>query len=125
MSPARIWRLTLKPHLEAADFKVREETAYRAEPAQRFPDQAVQALCDNNVNAVILMSARSAMSFANLVTHHNLIEVTSRLHYFCLSDSVKESLRSALPDVHQDGLLVAHRPNTEELLALITRFAAN
>jgi len=115
----------LKAALEACDFNVREETAYRAEPTKRFPEPALQALSANNVNAVILMSARSATCFASLIAHHNLVEVTSRLQYFCLSASVKDSLLSALPDVHQDGLLVAHRPNTEELLALVTRFAAN
>ncbi len=115
----------LKTALEVAGFTVREETAYRAEPVSCFPEPAIHALRDNKINAVILMSARSAASFAALVKHHNLTKATSRLHYFCLSSSVKDSLVSALPDVRQDCLLVAHRPNTEELLALITRFAAN
>ncbi len=115
----------LKAALEAGRFTVREKTAYRALRARCFPEPAITALNEKKVNGVILMSARSAGSFAQLVKQHNLTQITSRLHYFCLSSSVKDSLVAALPDVQETCLLVAHRPNTEELLALIARFAAN
>lgn len=115
----------LKAALGRLGFSVREITAYHARLASSLPEPAVAALKTNKVNSVILMSARSAQSFADLVKQHKLTQVTSQLHYFCLSSAVKDSLSQALPDIDQNCLLVADHPNTEELLALITRFAAN
>lgn len=115
----------LKQSLEASGFEVREMTAYRAEPVQRFPESALSALNAKTVNAVILMSARSATAYATLVEHHALAQTISGLHYFCLSSSVQDALVRALPDIKEHCLSVADRPNTEELLALVTRFAAH
>lgn len=111
--------------LEDEGFVVEETIAYRAEPTAQFPPAAVAALRENRISGVILMSARSAASFADLLQHHDLIRHAAAVHYFCLSPLVRDSLLSSLPHIEHNTISVPNQPNTEELLALIARFAAN
>ena len=115
----------LKAALEAEQFTVRDVVTYSAAPARTLPDAVITALSGKRVNGVILMSARSATSFADQIKRHNLAENATELCYFCLSPAVRDSLLAALPAVQAQSVRVPDRPNTEELLALITRFAAN
>ena len=106
-------------------FKERRVLAYRATPARTLPDTAIAALKSGTVNGVILMSPRSAATFASLIEQHNLAATMNGLHFFCLSSSVKDALQTALEKQGDQCFSIPEHPNTEELLALITRFAAN
>lgn len=114
----------LTSDLVSRGFTVRETIAYRAQPLPDWPASVRNELSGNTVNGVILMSARSADAFSRLILHHDLTACLTRMHYFCLSDAVKDTLTSGFSNIRQDALSVPDRPNTEELLALISRFAA-
>lgn len=115
----------LKSALEQDGFNILERVIYRATPVAAFQADVQQALTRNTVNAVLLMSARSATAFAHLVKLHKLENQAGQMDYFCLSPSVKDSLATALPMITQETIYVPGHPKTEELLALISDFAAN
>ncbi|MCH9765122.1 MAG: uroporphyrinogen-III synthase [Alphaproteobacteria bacterium] len=115
----------LKGVMEAQGYKIREVLTYRAVLAKQFPPPATAALNAGKVNGVILMSARSARAFTDLMRHHNLTSTAGQMHYFCLSPSVKDALLNTLAEPPAHPVLIPTQPNTEELLALIARFAAN
>lgn len=115
----------LKSDLETAGFNVRTTVVYTAKPAEQFSQEVIHAIRSDNVNGVVLMSARSAHIFATLCQQHDLVKDVSEFVFFCLSAAVKDRLIASLPGVQDRSVHVSERPDTEELLALITRFAAN
>lgn len=111
----------LKPH----GFQFFETIVYRAEPVSQLTEAGQSALRDSSVNGVILMSVRSARAFVGLVKHHGFTDNAQHLNYFCLSPAIHDYLQTSFPNLPSRSIFVSDRPNTEELLALIGRFAAN
>ena len=104
--------------LRAAGFIVRAQQIYHAEPSSRLPQDVVDAIRSDSVDAVILMSPSAATTFVELCEKAGLASVAQRIIYLCLSKSVAERVGD------RAIVEIASRPNLEEMLALVTRVAA-
>jgi uroporphyrinogen-III synthase len=109
----------LRAALAPDGLKVRIEPVYRAVPADALPAEAAQALASGTLDAVVLMSPRTAKVYADLTKRAGLLQAACNPRYLCLSEAVAREL-SPLGDVQAK---VADAPNAEEMLALITREA--
>jgi len=107
----------LKAALGTAGFEVREEIVYRARTLEKLESGVADAIRTGSLEGVILMSPRTASVFAGLVTDAGLADGARKLGYFCLSETVAEALNSLAPP----RVRIAPRPNTEEVLALLTQ----
>lgn len=106
-------------HLNAAGFDVCRVVAYRTVPAVDFPSGIEQSIQQGEVDGVILMSPRVACQFFALMKQKGLTIPTKRIRFFCLSEKVA----AALPAERAKQAEIAQKPNSEEMLALIARFA--
>lgn len=98
----------------------REIVVYRTQPAQALPGAARTALEGGVADGVVLMSPATAKVFTKIVQGADLTSALARLTYFCLSTAVAEVV--AAPVAAE--VLVARKPNLEEMLALIARRAS-
>lgn len=111
----------LGPALKSYGFTTVHTVVYRAEAAGGLPAAVVADIGRGDVDGVLLMSARTAETFASLVRAYGLAEPAGRLAYLCLSQAVADGLR----DLGPKQARVASRPRTEELLALVSEMASN
>lgn len=109
----------LKGALTPLGFDVRTETVYRTEIASALPPEVADTLRRDELDAVLLMSPRTARVYTDLVATPALAAAARRLRHFCLSDAVAAEL-SPLGSV---SVAVARLPNAQEMLALIARDA--
>ena len=105
--------------LKADGFDVHRSVLYRSETADRFSDQARQALADGPLDGVLFYSPRSAAAFVDLAEAEDLAEGCRRLTAFCLSGAVGDAAGS-LP---WRRVAVAPRPAQESLLQLVREAA--
>jgi len=110
----------LKSALERQQFTVRQPLLYRAVPARAFPAEALRQLKAGKLDGVILMSPRTAKTFAELVARHGLVTQAKRLVCYCLSEAVAEAVVALGLDVR-----VATHPREEDVLALLDSEAAS
>jgi uroporphyrinogen-III synthase len=95
--------------LQASGFDVRTATLYDAVAAEALPDDAVRAIRDGALDAVLLFSPRGARVFANLAAGLDCSGVTA----VCIS----EAAAKALDGLALRAVLVAERPDQDTLLA--------
>jgi uroporphyrinogen-III synthase len=93
---------------------------YRAVPSTALPDQALDLLASGGLDGVILMSPRTAKTFAELAAGHGLVTQAQRLVCYCLSEAVAEAVRPLGGKIR-----VAARPREEDILALLDSEAAS
>jgi len=105
----------LTPH----GYTVQREVLYRTEPAPRLPSEVGEALRAGHLDGVILMSPRTAMVYSELIRQADLVPQASGIVHFCLSEAVGRALAPLGPI----RLAVARLPNSQEMLALVTRNA--
>jgi uroporphyrinogen-III synthase len=110
----------LKSALERQQFTVRQPVLYRAVPASAFPAEVLSLLKAGELDGVILMSPRTAKTFAELVTRHGLVTQAKRLVCYCLSEAVAEAMAALGLNVR-----VAAHPGEEDVLALLDSEAAS
>jgi uroporphyrinogen-III synthase len=110
----------LKSALERQRFTVRQPVLYRAVPARALPAEALSLLKAGKLDGVILMSPRTAKTFAGLVTRHSLVTQGKSLVCYCLSEAVAEAVASLGLEVR-----VAAHPREEDVLALLDSEAAS
>lgn len=115
----------LEPPLAALGYDVRRQVVYRAVEASALPDTAVAALGGETDTAVLLMSGRSAHVFARLVADIGHADAARRVSYVCMSPAVAKRLTEDLGPLATGRLLVADRPTSEEMLALVKELASN
>lgn len=112
--------------LEAAlvdnDVNVLSVPAYRSVETQTLPGDVIKALKTGSIDAISLMSPRTARIWVRLVEALAPSVQLSDATYLCLSERVAEALGQTITP---DKVLVASRPNLEEMLALIKRLAAS
>jgi len=101
------------------DIKVRTLTAYRAVSAPSFSAPTAQKIAQGTIDAVLLMSPRTASIFAQLADTAGLKESARRLTCFCLSQGVAAELGNLAPA----RIVVASEPNLPAMLAAIARVA--
>ena len=111
----------LEAPLEAGGFDVQRRVLYATRPVGTLDRQAIELIRSGALDGVVLMSPATARAYAALVQANDLTEATGRLTHYCLSANVAEGL-AGLPGARS---CVADRPTQDDLLALITREAAN
>ena len=115
---------TLAFELEAAlrveGFSLRQPVLYRAVPARDFPAEALRLLKAGRLDGAILMSPRTAKTFALLLDRHRAVTQGKRLVCYCLSEAVAEVLAPLGIWVR-----VAANPREEDVLALLDSAAAS
>lgn len=107
--------------LAADGITVRTVTAYRAAPATALSSETMRAIGAGDLDAVILMSPRTAETFAKLVDAAGLAQAARRLTCICLSRGVAAELAGLAPD----RIEIAEEPNTAALLAALRRVATH
>ena len=110
----------LKSALESQGFTVKRFVLYRAIPLGALPAEALRLLTAGELDGVILMSPRTAKTFAELVAKHGLVTQANGLVCYCLSEAVAEAVRPL-----GGRIRVAARPREEEVLALVDSEAAS
>ena len=110
----------LKSALESQGFIVKRFVLYRAIPLGALPAEALRLLTAGELDGVILMSPRTAKTFAELVARHGLVTQANGLVCYCLSEAVAEAVRPPGCTIR-----VAARPREEDLLALVDSEAAS
>jgi uroporphyrinogen-III synthase len=100
---------------------VRTVTAYRAEPTATLSAETTGAIATGGLDAVILMSPRTAEIFARLVDAAGVAEAARRLTCICLSQAVAARLAGLVP-VRSE---IAEQPNSAALLATLGRVATH
>ena len=110
----------LKAALEAQGFTVRRVVLYRAKPAGALPAEALSLLKAGKLDGVILMSPRTAATFARLAGKQEAVTQSKRLVCYCLSEAVAEAVAPLGCDIR-----VAAQPREEDILALLDSEAAS
>ena len=104
----------LEAALGAHGFTVRKAVLYRAAPAKALPPEAVALIASGRPKGVVLMSPRTAQTFAALIVKHGLVTQAKSLVCYCLSEAVAEAVAPLGCEVR-----VAARPREEDILALL------
>lgn len=107
--------------LEAEGFTVTRQIVYRTADAAELPGDVVAGIRGGVIDATLMMSPRSARAFCRLCRQHQIETEAGALTMFCLSHGVAGELRPLVPR----KVLVADRPSSEEVLALISQMASN
>jgi uroporphyrinogen-III synthase len=81
--------------LARAGYETQRIVVYEAVPAEALPADAVEALRDGRVEAVLLYSPRSAEAFAGLVRQAGLGERLADISAVAISQNVAETARIA------------------------------
>jgi uroporphyrinogen-III synthase len=110
----------LAGELEAHGFRVRRPVVYRMRPATTLADTTVEDLATDAIDGIILMSPRTAATYARLVGRHGLTAAVRTLPHFCLSEAIARRLEPLGPV----STRIAVAPRLEELLALIDESTA-
>jgi uroporphyrinogen-III synthase len=106
--------------LSGAGYDVRHQVVYEAVEASSLPGSVVAAIRGGEVAGVIVMSARTARVFVRLAHDAGARGEAGKLAYLCISRTVADALGEPQPRV-----LVADRPTSEEMLALVRELASN
>lgn len=111
----------LQQALAPSGYDVRRVIVYRSRPAVSLCPAAAAALDAGDLDAVLLMSPRTAQVWSTLVGAAGLTEKTRKLVHLCLSAGVAQALQSLDPI----RIEVAVKPNEEEMLALAARLSSS
>jgi uroporphyrinogen-III synthase len=102
------------------NIKVAVLTVYRSIAAERLPPGVIGALKSGQINAVTLMSPRTAQIWGELTAKHGLQSELNNIIHVCLSQAVAV----ALPPNSQRRTEIAVQPKGQEMLALMGDLAA-
>jgi uroporphyrinogen-III synthase len=111
----------LAAELGRRGIEVRKVTAYRAVSAHSLSPHTARAIADGTLNAVILMSPRTAAIFVELIGKAGLREAADRLAFICLSANVAAALGGLAPA----RVNIAVRPNSSAILDAVGRVATH
>jgi uroporphyrinogen-III synthase len=100
---------------------VRKLIAYRAVPATALTPRTARAIAAGSLDAVILMSPRTAGIFAELADKAGLGEAAHKLAYVCLSVNVA----AALKGLGTARVNIAVRPNSSGILEAVEQVATH
>lgn len=106
--------------LRQAGIALDEVLAYRSVAAMGLQAATIAGLAEHRFDGVVLMSPRTAETYARLVVEAGLMEAARVPMYLCLSQKVAR----ALEPLGELRTFVPVRPNSEEMLALVERLAA-
>jgi uroporphyrinogen-III synthase len=107
--------------LARENVNIRSVEAYRSVVAKSLSPQIAEALRNQDVDVVILMSPRTAETWTRLMVDLSPPADLSGVTYICLSKAVADVLRSHFDD---PKIVIAAHLNLEEMLVLLKRLAA-
>lgn len=105
----------LAPVLRSHGYNVVQGSAYRTVAAKSLKAETRAGLADGQIDAVLLLSPRTAAVFRQLVVTAGLAEAASRILHVCLSAPVA----AALAPLSAQKVIIPERPAIEDLLALL------
>jgi uroporphyrinogen-III synthase len=111
----------LEPVLKPAGFTVAKAVVYRSEQIDALPAAISVLVRKGALDAVLLMSPRTATAWCNVVAAAGLHQEAKRLVHLCLSSGVADALAPLVPAV----VMIAVKPNEEEMLALAARLSSS
>lgn len=106
--------------LRRLGFAVLQPVVYVARMAEQLSTTFLPKLVMGEIDAVILLSPRTARTYVELIRSHQLVRSARKLSHFCMSQAIAKELVSLQPDV----IKVPNRPNIHEILALTGLSAA-
>lgn len=110
----------LKSALEEDGFELRRPVLYRSHPVEALPDAVVSELKDGKIVGVLLLSPRTARTFARLAQRHGLVTDAKGLVCYCLSRAVAEAVTP-----QGFAVRVPTYPREDDLLALLDSGASS
>jgi len=110
----------LKPPLEEEGFTFRRPVLYRSHPAETLSAEIVAGLASGDISGVILLSPRTAKTFAALAERHGVVTQATGLVCYCLSQAVAEAVAPLGLEVR-----VPAHPREEDVLALLDSGASS
>lgn len=110
----------LKGALEARGLSVVQPALYRSKPADRITPEGAAALRAGEIDAVVVMSPRTADVLVALLDAGGLSAAAKGLTFICLSDAVAHRLAP----LGADKLEIPAKPNLDALLSHIARLTA-
>ncbi|TVR80173.1 MAG: uroporphyrinogen-III synthase [Rhodospirillales bacterium] len=105
--------------LDAAGYTVRREILYQARRARGLPPEAIATLSAGTIDGVVLYSARTARTFADLVDRAGLAPALAGVIAFCLSPAVAD----AAAGLRCARMVVAAAPRSDVLVDVIVAAA--
>lgn len=113
-------------------YGLRQPVVYRTVAATSCSPAVEKDFAHGRIDAVILMSPKSAQTFVSLVTSRGLGDAARNVRYLCLSDAVARQLVAPqhlaphlgapqLGDWQPLHVKVALKPNLDEILVLLSR----
>ncbi|MEQ1653667.1 MAG: uroporphyrinogen-III synthase [Hyphomicrobium sp.] len=98
--------------------------AYRSVAAKTLDASVSNLLATGRLDAVILMSPRSARTWSTLIDALPVKTDVSKVTHICLSPAVAQALGSMRQTTDAIPTEIANQPNSEEIVALVYRLAA-
>ena len=111
----------LEPALTPAGFTVTKVIVYRSEQIDALPADVATHVRDGALDAVLLMSPRTAAAWCNVVAAAGLHHEAKQLVHLCLSSGVADALSPLDPA----AVLIAVKPTEEEMLALAASLSSS
>lgn len=102
--------------LSDAGFDYRREVVYEARPAEALPEAVATVFPIGGVDGVVVYSPRTGRTLVRLLRDAGLQVDAHRVHCFCLSDAVAESVRP----IPWRSVSVAPEPTQPAMLACIS-----
>ena len=100
--------------MQQAGFRVKEQIVYESREIPHLPEAIAKAFEASGVDGVLLLSARSARLFAELIRSRGLEQNLATVTCYCLSQNVAR----AAGELNWQKILVATRPDIENLIDL-------
>lgn len=98
-----------------AGFECRREVLYEAEKARTLSTSLTAAIKENQIDAVLLYSPRSADAFVQLLRKARIVRSCQSMKAICLSQAVAQKVE----ELHWREVLIASHPTQESLLELL------
>lgn len=96
-------------------FRVEQPVVYRMAAAKSLKPQTIAAIYDGDLDAVMLLSPRTADIWVSLVKKHGIEDAARGMRHLCLSPAVARRLAPLKPS----RVDAAERPTLDEMLALV------
>lgn len=106
--------------LRETGFSVEKRVVYRSVASSDLSGTTAFAIRNGLIDAVVLMSPRTAQTYADVIRSSGLEAQSQGIVHCCISESTKAGLKDLQPVPCE----VSVQPNLEEMLALIGRVAA-
>ncbi len=108
----------MQGNLANEGFEVTRALLYETRPCDDLTEAAKTGLTSGDIDAVILLSPRTAAVFSSLLTKHDLTRARQKLIYFCLSENTAKRLN----DVPDRYVRLAKVPNISAMIEAINEY---